>query len=99
MSDKIKQDFEEWMQSVREHYGYADNSEAKGFLAYAEKSLWSAWKASRVALVVDLPAPHMCTNCGDVEPWDGIPSNRDMHDIYRESDIREALTKAGVTVK
>ena len=52
MSDKLREGFEEWCHGI----GYTLRRDAEGRyrLGYGLE-LWSAWKASRAALAVNLP--------------------------------------------
>lgn len=107
MNDKIREEFEAASAQRFRDEGYSEldipsmfeRNKNGEYSATRVRGAWWGWVQSRAALVVELPEPHMCTNCGDVDPWDGDEVLRDMYDIYLESDVRKALTKAGVTVK
>lgn len=85
MSDKMREEFEEWLISIypnQEVTRYSDGD----YTSFSTGYCWAAWQASRAALVVELPG--LMTF--------GIQAQG----YYRAvQDCREAIEAAGVKVK
>ena len=95
MTDKMRKEFAKWFKSISDidvlfdECGLAfavDKPKTHGdkIVNTAVEHSWSAWKASRAALCVELPDSERSGDCGDV--------------LYR-SDVEEALDAAGVQYK
>ena len=81
MSEKIRDEFELW---ARCEHGYCAGAKADGtYYVTKINDMWSAWQASRAALVVELPGAIWCSLA--------------YHEAI--NDVKEALDDAGVGYK
>ena len=81
--DKMREEFEAW---YGEQFKYSDkklNRHGETYLSPFVGGLWSAWQASRAALVVELPGAIWCSLA--------------YHEAI--NDVKEALDDAGVGYK
>lgn len=105
-------DFEAWFSSRKESMKRC----GLGMIAIrrAHDAAWSAWQASRAAIVVELPDPHahlIWIQAGHApdDYWDDVEVSRseqdkccdgsDRYAVYAEHEVAEMLAAAGITVK
>ncbi|MBV4553077.1 hypothetical protein HU742_018185 [Pseudomonas sp. SWRI102] len=100
MTDKMRDEFEAWVISKwpETDLGQFNDGEYCGFtLAHC----WSAWQASREALVIELPAENPLGtgpgDCGDGRPSFEQHCAAECNFILR--DCRKAIEAAGLKVK
>ena len=92
INDKVRAEFEEWIQShggdIRLNGEYVSN---------VTECAWQAWKASRAAQVVELPASVCRANQYHIEYTGELVTEHD--EYYEIEDIKSALDAAGVAYK
>lgn len=103
MSDKMREEFEAWHKSELANLIIAKEVGAARYMERLKGSLFCAWEASRAALVVELTIPDAPRDDDYEYPAQNDTFNSDYSEFVgarkQNRVIREALTKAGVTVK
>lgn len=82
--EKMREEFEAW--AIQFGYNLERDSEASGYYADGADLAWSAWQASRAALVVELPETSLTGSIGVA------------HKAVTKR-CREAIESAGIKVK
>lgn len=109
--------FEAWAEEVGAlPWGYLKKQRTPGggYSVQIYNYMWSAWQASRAAIVVELPEPHahlIWIQAGHApdDYWDDVEVSRsekdkccdgsDRYAVYAEHEVAEMLAAAGITVK
>lgn len=98
MTDKIREEFEAW--ASKQRLPVKKDGVATTY-AYKETDIaWQAWKASRAAVVVDLPqVVGYQDDTGDVGADSDRMDGEVFYGLLRAIDVEDAIEAAGLRVK